>query len=238
MSTILLACSIIFFSGVVQGLTGFGSALVAIPLLSMVMDVKQAIPLSILNALVITTTLIYALRRLIDWGKIVPLLIGAIPGVLLGATLLKQADPVIISRSLGVLLICVSVLNLFFRPKPLQLPRVWGCIAGFFSGAINATVGAGGPPAIIYATLQNWNKDEIRATLTGFFVCNGYVTAMVHAGHGIINGAILRLFVLSCGCVLLGTLAGSRLSKKIQHQTYLRLVYLLLLFLGIMLLVR
>ncbi|MBM9615545.1 sulfite exporter TauE/SafE family protein [Desulfobulbus rhabdoformis] len=238
MSIALAACSIIFLSGVVQGLTGFGSALVAIPLLSLIMDVKQAIPLAILNALIITTTLTYALRHLVDWRKILPLLIGSVPGVLLGATLLKHADPEMISRLLGILLIAISFLHLFFRPKPINPSCLWGGIAGFFSGAINSTVGAGGPPAIIYATLQSWSKDEIRATLTGFFVCNGYVTALVHAGHGIINQAVVRLFFISCGCVLLGTLAGSLLSKKIHRATYLRLVYVLLTVLGVMLLVR
>jgi len=238
MSAAFAVCCIIFFSGVVQGLTGFGSALVAIPLLSLIMDVKQAIPLAILSGLVITTTLVFTLRHLVDWRKILPLVIGSIPGVLLGATVLKQADPVVISRFLGILLIVVSSLHLFFRPRPVKPSRLWGLIAGFFSGAINATVGAGGPPAIIYATLQRWSKDEIRATLTGFFVCNGYVTALVHAGHGIIDGMVLRLFLFSFVCVLLGTLSGSLLSRIIERTAYLRIVYLLLMVLGGILLVR
>jgi uncharacterized membrane protein YfcA len=238
MTLLLFCCAIFFLAGSVQGLTGFGGALVSIPLLSLIMDVKQAVPLAILNGLVVTTTLAYTLRRQFDWRKILPLLVGSVPGIILGTGLLKQADPVVISRLLGVILVTISALNLFFTPRPLNPPRIWGYLAGFFSGAINATVGAGGPPAIIYTMLHNWNKDEIRATLTGFFVLNGYVTAAVHASSGIITGQTLQQFVVTFGCVLLGTMTGSRISRRIRRQTFLRLVYLLLLGLGIMLVCR
>jgi len=135
-------------------------------------------------------------------------------------------------------LIAISLLNLCCAPSPINPPRIWGYVAGFFSGVINATVGAGGPPAIIYTTLQSWKKDEIRATLTGFFVLNGYITVMVHAGHGIITGNTLRYFALTSGFVLLGTLIGSRISSRIPRATYVRMVYLLLASLGLMLLFR
>lgn len=238
MTPILFSCGIFFLAGGVQGLTGFGGALVSIPLLSLIMDVKQAVPLAILNGLIVTTTLAYTLRRQLDWRKILPLLIGSVPGIILGTGLLKQADPVVISRLLGVVLVTISGFNLFFSPRPINPPRIWGYLAGFFSGSINATVGAGGPPAIIYTTLHDWNKDEIRATLTGFFVLNGYVTAAVHAGSGIITGQTVQLFAFTCGCVLLGTVTGSLISSRIGRQTYLRLVYLLLMGLGIMLVCR
>lgn len=238
MMVIVYSCCIFMLAGGVQGLTGFGGALVAIPLLSLIMDVKQAVPLAILNGLVVTTTLAYTLRHLLDWHKILPLLLGSVPGIALGTVLLKQADPAVISRLLGGILILISLFNLCFSPKPIQLPRIWGYIAGFFSGAINATVGAGGPPAIIYTTLQAWKKDEIRATLIGFFVLNGYVTAIVHAGSGIITGQTLGNFAFTWCFVLLGTVIGSRISHRIPRVTYVRIVYLLLMALGLMLLLR
>ena len=238
MSVIGLICAIFLLAGGVQGVTGFGGALVAIPLLSLVMDVKQAVPLSILNGLVTTTTMAYTLRRQLDWRKILPMLIGSLPGTLLGTLLLKQADTAQISRLLGLVLVAVSLFNLSFAPRPVNPSRFWALVSGFFSGVITATVGAGGPPVIIYATLHDWSKDEIRATLTGFFVINGYVTAAFHTASGIITPHTLQLFALTCGCVLLGTMTGSRISTRIPRRTYLRIVYLLLISLGVMLLVR
>jgi uncharacterized protein len=238
MTIFLLASLIFLLAGFIQGLTGFGGGLVAIPLLCMLMDVKEAVPLSIVSGLAITTTMAYQLRHLLEWRKILPLLIGSLPGVLAGTVLLKQADPVLINRFLGLLLIGISAFNLTFKPKPVNPPIVWGYIAGFFSGAITASVGAGGPPAIIFTTLNDWKKDEIKATLTGFFVLNGYVTAAVHAINGMITSTVLSYFASTLFFVLLGTFAGSRIGGRINRRTYLRLVYILLMGLGVLMLTK
>ncbi|WP_028319532.1 sulfite exporter TauE/SafE family protein [Desulfobulbus elongatus] len=238
MTVLLLSCLVFLLAGLIQGLTGFGGGLVAIPLLCLLMDVKLAVPLSILSGLAITTTMAFELRRLMDWRKILPMLVGSLPGVFAGTFLLKLADPAVINRMLGVLLIAISAVNLTIRPRPLNPHVAWGYIAGFFSGAITASVGAGGPPVIIYTTLTDWKKDEIKATLTGFFVLNGYITAVVHACSGMITRSTLTAFAASLAFVLAGTYAGSAISGRINRRTYLRVVYALLMALGIVMLAR
>ena len=132
MTVFLLSSLIFLLAGFIQGLTGFGAGLVAIPLLCMIMDVKLAVPLSILSGLVITTTMAYELRRFLDWRKIMPLLVGSIPGVFAGTVFLKQANPLVINRILGLLLISISVVNLTIKPKALKPPLPCGYVAGFF----------------------------------------------------------------------------------------------------------
>lgn len=238
MTALLLSGLIFLLAGLIQGLTGFGGGLVAIPLLCLLMDIKSAVPLSILSGLAITTAMAYQLRHSLDRSRILPMLIGSLPGVVAGTVLLKAADQAMISRLLGLLLLIISAVNLTFRPKPLNPPVIWGYIAGFFSGAITASVGAGGPPVIIYTTLTDWKKDEIKATLTGFFVLNGYITAAVHAGSGMITSETLTTFAATVPFVLLGTYAGSRIGGRINRRTYLQLVYVLLMALGVMMLMR
>ncbi|WP_456384925.1 TSUP family transporter, partial [Desulfolithobacter sp.] len=67
MTTALLAGTVFLAAGFVQGLTGFGSALVAIPLLSLLMDVKTAVPLCTLNGMIITMYLGWRLRNHLHW---------------------------------------------------------------------------------------------------------------------------------------------------------------------------
>jgi len=238
MTVLALSCLIFLLAGLIQGLTGFGGGLAAIPLLCLIMEVKDAVPLSILSGLAITTAMAWNLRRYMDGRKILPMLAGSLPGVFAGTLLLKAADPAVITRMLGLLLIGISVVNLTFKPRPVNPSTVWGYVAGFFSGAITASVGAGGPPVIIYTTLTNWKKDEIKATLTGFFVLNGYITATVHACTGVITGATVRVFAVTLAFVLLGTYLGSTISSRINRRTYLWIVYLLLMALGVMMLAR
>ncbi len=223
-------------AGFVQGLTGFGSALVAIPLLSLFMDVKRAVPLCILNGLAITTYLAIQLRRDLDPARIRPLLLGALPGILVGATMLKTMDSTFIRCGIGLLLVSYSLYSLFFHPGPLYPGRGWAWLAGFLTGAIGAAFSAGGPPAIIYTTLSGWRKNEIKATLTGLFAINSGLIAVVHALTGVTTRATVAEFGLTLPFVLAGTALGSLVTARIDRTTYIRVIHILLTIMGLMLL--
>ena len=236
--TIFLFAGLIFlFAGIVQGLTGFGAGLLAIPLLCLIMDVKLAVSLCIISTLIITTTMAYDLRRFLDYRKILPLLIGSLPGIFVGTLVLKVVDPTVIKMLLGVFLIAISCFNLVFKSRAINPPVAWGYLAGFLSGVINAAVAAGGPPAIIYTTLHDWKKEEMKATLTGFFMLNGYLTAGVHAFNGMIGRTTLAYFAVTLPFVLAGTALGSRVTGRINRRRYLQLVYGVLMALGVLMVV-
>ena len=233
-----LLISIIFLlAGFIQGMTGFGSALVAIPLLCLVIDIKSAVPLCILNSLVITTYLSLRMRKHLDAKKILPLCVAAVPGIIVGSTALKQVSPTIIRISLGILLIAYSVYSLFSTPKPKKLHKAWSYIAGFSSGAIGAAFSAGGPPTIIYTTLNDWKKDTIKATLSGFFLFNSYLIATVHAINGLTTIDIFTYFMISAPFVLLGTVLGTICYGKIPREHYLQIIFAFLVLMGIMMIV-
>lgn len=65
----LLIGIVFLLAGFIQGMTGFGSALVAIPLLSLFLDIKSAVPLCMLNSLVITSFLALKMRKHLDRKK-------------------------------------------------------------------------------------------------------------------------------------------------------------------------
>ncbi|MCK5069069.1 MAG: sulfite exporter TauE/SafE family protein [Desulfocapsa sp.] len=233
MFTPFLISAIFLLAGFVQGMTGFGSALVAIPLLSLVIDIKSAVPLCILNSLVITTYLSLKMRKHLELQKIAPICIAAIPGIIVGSTILKRVSSTIIQTTLGTLLIAYSLHSLFSTPKPKKLHKIWAYVAGFLSGAIGAAFSAGGPPTIIYATLNDWKKDTIKATLSGFFLFNSYLIAAVHAVNGLTTLEIFTYFMISAPFVLLGTVLGTISYGKIPRELYLQIIFAFLTAMGI-----
>jgi uncharacterized membrane protein YfcA len=234
MTVFFIAGFIFLLAGFVQGLTGFGSALVAIPLLSLIIEIKTAVPLCMLNGLIITSYLAFKLRHHLNRDKISPLLIGSLPGIAVGVSLLKHVDASYIRYGIGVLLIIYSLFNLIFSPRPLNPGKTWGYLAGFLTGTIGAAFSAGGPPAIIYTTLTSWKKDEIKATLTGFFATTGLITVIVHAASGITTLTTVKIFAVTAPFVLIGTTLGSLVSGRIKRKTYLKLIYCFLIVMGIM----
>jgi len=215
-----------FGAGLIQGLTGFGSALVAVPLLSLFLDLRLVVPLSTLHGVAITLCLSWQLRRSLSVKKIGPLLLGSLPGVLFGVTLLKYADPVMMKLLLGVMVTSYAVYALFSRPvMERRLRPVWAYVAGFATGAIAAAFSAGGPPTIIYTTLAGWSKDSIKATLSGFFFCAGLLAAAAHLSTGLTTPAVVTAFGATLPFVLLGVWVGSRFYQKINHAIYLKAVF-------------
>ncbi len=230
----LLIGLIFLLAGFIQGMTGFGSALVAIPLLTLFLDIKSAVPLCMLNSLVITTFLSLKMRQHLDRKKITPLCLAAVPGIIVGSTLLKHVSSTVIRISMGILLIVYSLYSLFSKPKPRKLHKAWSYVAGFTSGAIGAAFSAGGPPTIIYTTLNGWTKDEIKATLSGFFLFNSYLTASAHAVSGLTTLQVFSFFLASAPFVLLGTVLGSICYGRIPRALYLQLIFAFLVLMGTM----
>jgi uncharacterized membrane protein YfcA len=210
METMVFSGFVFFFSGFIQGLTGFGSALVAIPLLSLFIDIKMAIPLCILNSLIINGYLSRKLYPNMDRKKLSPLCISTLPGILVGTHLLQQGESNILGLVFGILLIVYGFYNLFSKPRRKNLKAFWSYIAGFTSGVIGASLSTGGPPVIIYTTQSGWGKNEIKATLIGFFLFTSILTSLSHLLSGVLSIAILTYFLATAPFVLLGTVVGER----------------------------
>ena len=233
--TVYLFLFLIFLvAGFTQGVTGFGFGLLAIPLLSLFIDIKTAVPLCSLLGTLITAFLSLRLRKHIDRRKILPLLFGCIPGVAAGTLVLKKTPAELLGVLMGVMLIAYVLYRLTGKQQPRGIHPQWAYAAGFFTGAISSAFSAGGPPTIIYATLRGWNKDEIKATLSGFFLAGGLTVITAHALTGLTTGLVLHYFLVSAPVVIVGVFSGSLLYDTIDTSSYLKLPHYLLLAMGIL----
>lgn len=229
----LYTALIFLLAGFTQGISGFGAGLVAMPLLTLLLGIKAAVPLSMLNGLIITGILSFQLKPHIDWRKIMPLLLGSLPGIFIGALALQRLAADHLQLGLGAFITLYAVYSLTARPSPRAISSHWGYVAGFLTGTISSVFSAGGPPAVIYVSLTNWPKDEIKATLSVFFFVGGIVTAIGHAVNGLTTASILQQFIVTGPMTLAGTLSGSLLYRRIRPRTYITIMLWLLLLMGL-----
>ncbi len=225
-------------AGFIQGLTGFGSGLVAMPLLVLLYDIKVAVPLAMLNGLVITSFLSWRHRHDVDRRKVLPLLIGCFPGIALGLLFLTRSKSGVLEALMGGLIVAYGLYSLGRqRPQPRHLAPGWGYLAGFATGVISALFSAGGPPTIIYASLTGWRKDEIKATLSVFFFSCGLLTAIGHLASGLTTLRVISLLAVTAPAVLLGVFGGARCYDRLHAEQYLRLILAGLVALGMMMII-
>jgi uncharacterized membrane protein YfcA len=229
---------ILFLAGFTQGLSGFGSILMSLPLLAVFLDIKTVIPLTALAGQAITLMILFQLKRQLDWKKILPLVVSALPGILVGVYFLKRMDKGVIHWILGITLIVYSLYSLFLRRNKSALKKRWAYLFGFLGGCLGGAFSAAGPPVIVYTSLCAWSKDQIKITLQGFFVMSGMVVVMTHAVNGLTTLPVVRFFTAGLPLLLLGTYIGGRFSARIDEIAFRRMMMVLLAGLGVLLIVR
>ena len=111
----ILVALIVFLGAMIQGMVGFGMALVAMPLMVTVLGIQIASPSFALMGLVATFLNTVRWRGDITWADIKVLIIPALIGVPLGVLSLSRGDPVLVTRILGVVLIIYALYSLLGR---------------------------------------------------------------------------------------------------------------------------
>jgi uncharacterized membrane protein YfcA len=234
-----LGC-IAFLAGLIHGLTGFGAMLVGLPLMVLLMDIKAAVPLILLLGMVINIILVIQLRRHMDAGKVMPLLLSALPGVPIGAWCLKTIAPHWLELLVGIVVLATAAATWHrITPKGArELKMRWVWMAGFSAGVLGGSIGAPGPPVIIFTSLQPWAKHQIKSIMVAFFtlVCVGI--AGVYLFLGLITREVLRDFGYCALPLVFGILIGISMFNRIGDAGYRQTVYFLLVALGIMMLIR
>src|SRR5271157_1045294 len=227
-----------FCAGFVQGLSGFGSVLLSLPLLALFLDVKTAVPVVALLAVALTIFLLVQLREHWDWRKIYRLCLGSIPGAPVGVWFLNHAETQLIQWTVGAVLIAYALYSFFVKPAIRLTAPLWAYLFGFAAGCLGGAISASGPPVIIYTSLQPWNKDQIKVTLQGFFFISGIVVVIFQAMGGLVTGMVLLYFLAALPLLLLGTWAGSFLYGRIREETYRALLLVLMGLLGLLMLLK
>jgi hypothetical protein len=232
MQTYLVVCLVVFFAGLTQGLSGFGSVLLSLPLLAIFLEIKMVIPLVALFGLAITMILLLHLWKHLEWKAVWPLILSSLPGVPVGVLFLKRLDKGTIQWILGIILIGYSLYSLFLRSHPKGIHERWAYLFGFLAGCLGGALSAMGPPVIVYTSLQTWSKEKIKVTLQVFFFVSGLSVVFSHAMSGLTTLGVLRFFIISLPLLILGTYVGSFFSGKVDERGYRTIVLILLALLG------
>lgn len=231
-TTVLTVLLILFVSTCVRSALGFGDALVAMPLLAMLLGVRTATPLVAFAASTIALAILAGNWRNVDIRAAWRLVLASLVGIPFGLLLLKVAPESYVKAVLGVLLILYGCYNLFAPRLPVVGSENLAYVFGFVSGVLGGAYNTNGPPVVVYGTLRRWPPEHFRATLQGCFVLTGL---MILAGHGVAGlwtPLVLRLYAYSVPAIALGIYLGAKLNRRIPRETFSRVVYIFLVIAG------
>jgi uncharacterized membrane protein YfcA len=226
-------------AGMIQGLAGFGSALVAVPVLALVLPPATLVPLMVLLGVFISLFNLLSLRHAWDLTPALPLLGGYVLGTPLGLLFLTQAPQNLILGSLGLLISLYAGLSLAGRQPDAPWLRHHRVAIGTLSGALGAAYSANGPPVLLHVAAQReWNADRRKAVLAIYFLAANLVTAGAHALSDLVTGEVLHWLAWGLPPLLAGTLAGIALYRRLGEHDYRRLTLVIILVAGLRLVGR
>lgn len=233
LATIGMSGMIILIAAIIRGFSGFGFALVAVPLLSMIMPPLSFVPLIFgMQVIAVLPGLKQTLQD-VQWNQVVPLVPGGFLGTWGGLLILYRINPEIIGIIIAIAVVFVAV----FLLRGLRLSRQFSkfeiTIIGILAGFLNGAASLPGPPVILAQLVTRNTNTMVRSNLIIFFTILSLLGIASIISSGKLNETHLYLMATSAPFLILGTWLGERLfHNPVLLPYYRRISTYLLLFIG------
>jgi len=219
------AMAVSLLAGAVRGFSGFGSALIFVPLISAIYDPRTAAGTFLLIDFAVGLTVLPTVWREAHWRDVFPLAAAAVIAAQFGALILIYTDAITLRWGIAiVVLILLAVLmsgwRYHGRPR-LPVTLGVGALAGTLGGAIQIV----GPPIIVYWLGSSSSHAVVRANLNAFFSVFAIALFVTYVIRGLLPMHVVILAILIGPLQVLALKSGSRLFHASSAQTYRRVAY-------------
>lgn len=233
----LLICALVLIGAyLVRGIVGFGSSLLAVPLLAHLLPLSLVVPL-----MTLLDTLASVLLGRMDWSRardgrkeIWRLLPSLVLGILLGLVLLQRLAEAWLQFTLGIVILIFGLRALLPAARSGLISQVWAHPAGFSGGVIDALFASGGPAMVIYLSQRIRGPSELRGALSLLFLFSGLSRSLGLLVAGMLGSReLLIALVLGLPLMLAGLWMGNRLHRHLDSDRLHRAIGLVIAVSGV-----
>jgi uncharacterized membrane protein YfcA len=236
--TLAFVLAVLCVATLVRSALGFGEALVAVPLLALLIPVEEAAPLSALVSITVAGLILFRDWRLVHLRSAGRLVLSTLLGIPLGLLLLTQVDERLVKAILAVLIIAFSGYCLICRnPPQLKDDRLAWCF-GFAAGTLGGAYGMNGPPLVVYGSLRGWSPEHFRATLQGYFLLASIAGFCGYWVAGLWVPSVSHYYLVSLPVIVGAVVLGRAFGQQVHRRIFIMLVHIALIAIGVMLLVQ
>jgi uncharacterized membrane protein YfcA len=222
---------------IILGISGFGSALVTIPLLVHFLPLQAVVPLVVTVDFLATVSNGVRFREHIELAELKLLIPAVIAGIICGVTLLATLPKHAALVLLGGFVTGYGIYRLLTRPSGKQVSRWWGIPTGLVGGLIGGLFGVGGPIYATYMSARIHDPSRMRATLSAVFSFSTGLRLTVYLISGLLlQSEVWWAFLLLLPAMPLGLAIGHRLHARLTREQVGRFISMLLLASGLSLL--
>jgi uncharacterized membrane protein YfcA len=237
-ATTLGVLGVVFLATLVRSAFGFGEALVAVPLLALLIPVEVAAPLAALLSITVAGVVVVQDWHKVHLGSAWRLVLATLFGIPLGLLMLTAVAERAVKAILAVVIIAFSLYCLASRrPIALKDDRLaW--LFGFAAGVLGGAYGMNGPPLVVYGSLRCWSAEHFRATLQGYFLPASVVGMAGYWLAGLWIWDVTRYYLLSLPLAAVAIPLGRTLNRRLNGPRFVLYVHAALIVIGMTLLIQ
>jgi uncharacterized membrane protein YfcA len=201
-----------------QSVTGFGFALLVVPILTVVEGPQTAVV--VMTSIGVPMTLANAIRWRADLETRSFLMVtaAALVAMPLGTLLLTRADDRTLTLVVGAVVLAFTVA--LWRGLHLPPGRRTEIAAGALSGALATSVGTNGPPLVVAFQATGMTPEPFRATLAAAFAVQGSVALATFWAADLIDADVGRAWLVGIPAALVGALVGDRVFARMDRDRF------------------
>lgn len=230
--SLLAAQAIILFAFFFRSFSGFGGALLSIPLLALLFPLKFIVPVESCLEVALSILLVPGAIRKVDRANLLRLLAGAVPGSLVGVFLLASWANRPMEIILGAAVIGVGLFFLGNTPSRAVVSSRWGLAAGLAGGLLGGMFGTSGPAYVAFLSSQALDKAAFRATLIVLFAVEYAWRLGLYAHQGLLDTQGLQLALTLLPALVAATLLGHFVHLRAGEKVFRRWAAVFLLVSG------
>lgn len=215
--TLFLASGIVLMAAILQTGIGFGFAIIATPLLTLIYAPQTAIHINITLSLLISIIMLPVLARSVDWTLLTRLAIGSLAGAPVGLLFYVFADPGLMKMSIGVFILCVT--GLIALRFSIRQNRRNEYLAGILSGVFTASIGMPGPPLLIYFAAAKTDKVTLRATTLTFFLFVYVISLLLQLSAEPVDSSVWFICLTLIPVTVVGMALGQIMFRYLAQET-------------------
>lgn len=235
----------------IQGCTGFGCTVIAASVTTGLLGIKEGVPYGTLMTLPFMYYLGIKAMNEVSWKDLGKILALCAPGILVGNYLFATVSPNVAKIAIGIMICLIALMNINkYIIQPLILKKElkeesdtlgkklfsYGCL--ILGGIVHGAFNIGGPLITVYTVSAVKEKEKFRTTMTWVWAILNTVNAFNQYRSGAITPHLLSALAVGLPMAGIGFFLGMRFLEKINREQFLRIVYVVLLFIGADMLIR
>lgn len=211
-------------AAIVNGALGYGFSSITVPVALLFLTNRVLNPALVLIEVVLNAWVLWVNRAALApiWRRVAPIVVGLVPGVLVGTLVVSTVSPNWLKLTTYVVLLPLILLQASGWRRPIQAEQTAGLAFGGGVGVLYAVTTISGPPLAIALNNQGVAKQEFRAALGFVRLAESSLTAGAYFYAGLFSVDSLRLIPFILPSIVVGVPIGAWLIRHVRHETFRR----------------